>query len=167
MEVIIACGLADPKGAWGAFLTIGLYDMRLFLHVAAYKGESLEELVRWALKGIEVLPLPESEVDECEKMLLQSKATIGGDRFLGMDVIDNVTKYLRKYCQKRANNIFWKQFTIIVHRYAMPLLKQALQRNHVNLANSCILSILHPCTIWSYDNDYNSLRTEFFDKYKP
>lgn len=167
MEVIIACGLADPKGAWGAFLVKGLYDMRLFLHVAVYKGESLEELVRWALKGIEVLPLPESEVDKCEKMLLQSKATIGGDQFLATYVIDNATKYLRKYCQERGHGDAKKQFTIIVHRYAMPLLKQALQRNNVNLANSCILSILHPCTIWSYDNDYNSLRTEFFDKYKP
>lgn len=161
MEVIIACGLADPKGAWGAFLVKGLYDMRLFLHVAAYKGETLEELVRWATKGIEVLPLPESEVDECEKELRElATAQKEKNRFPQMNLIVHAGASLRKYSQEWAHNNADRQWIIIVRRATISQLKQAIARG---ICVWDVFIIFNPCK--AYDDEFINQRSLFFSNY--
>lgn len=160
MEVIIACGLADPKGAWGAFLVKGLYDMRLFLHVAAYKGETMEELVGWALKGIEILPMPESEVDECEKLVVD---WVKRENIKWYD--DRFTKgiaAMRNSVKNRAEKDAKTQWAIIVHRWAVAALKIAAGRNDLQHILIILFHVTRPYDIWSdFDELYTILLTRF------
>jgi len=169
MEVIIACGLADPKGAWGAFLIKGIYDPRLFLYVAVYKGETLEELTRWALKGIEVLPLPESEVDECDKLLEKLTRRVKSKHhwLVQTNKVDMAIHLLRKYSKERAHGNADKQWTIIVHRVVIPNLKKACRQSDVDCIEAMIEYILVPSWKCAMDRLCSYTKNEFYLKYKP
>jgi len=110
METLIACGLADPRGTWGTFLTKGLYDPRIFLWIGVFKGETTDELVRLAVKGVVIEPMPDSLVRQCESLLFSSDLyhSSGLARVLLVEMRQHLYKRTRGGLQGLWKTIRWR-----------------------------------------------------------
>lgn len=118
MDALIACGLAAPTGAWGNFLTKGLYDPRLFLWIWAFKGETITDLVGMAVRGVNIEPVSNSLVDHCSSLLLKyfDSSTV---RLLWMD--------MRSYLNGNRKHGICRLWQTIRWRIYLPRLPNQIQ----------------------------------------
>lgn len=121
MDVLIACGLAAPTGTWGNFLIRGLYDPRLFLWIGAFKGETVDELVRLAVKGIAVEPMPNSLVKHCQSLLFSSEL------YRSSGIVRILLAEMRLYLHGRTRGGLQGLWRTIRWRACLPRLLKFLQ----------------------------------------